>query len=121
MQNHAERCIKGASQFLRRPLLGDWVNRGYSHLVFDHHVVPLFRPRRAGCAVTFAVAQWSPRNKLYKGRRLMADQPHQLGIPLGKLLEEEAVQEFATNLRVELLRPEDDGYDAARRLQWDDQ
>ncbi len=39
-----------------------------------------------------------------------------MGIPLGKLLEEEAVQEFATNLRVELLRPEDDGYDAARAV-----
>ena len=44
----------------------------------------------------------------------MADQQRQLGLPLGKLLAEEVVQEFATNLRGELIRPEDDGYDAAR-------
>jgi FAD/FMN-containing dehydrogenase len=46
----------------------------------------------------------------------MADQQHQLGMPLGKLLEEEVVQEFATNLRGELIRPEDDGYDTARAV-----
>jgi hypothetical protein len=37
-------------------------------------------------------------------------------MPLGKLLVEEAVQEFATNLRGELIHPEDDGYDAARAV-----
>jgi hypothetical protein len=46
----------------------------------------------------------------------MADQQHQLGMPLGKLLEEEVVQEFATNLRGELIRSEDDGYDTARAV-----
>jgi FAD/FMN-containing dehydrogenase len=46
----------------------------------------------------------------------MADQQHQLGMPLGKLLEEEVVQGFATNLRGELIRSEDDGYDAARAV-----
>ena len=46
----------------------------------------------------------------------MADQQHQLGMPLGKLLEEEVVQGFATNLRGQLIRSEDDGYDAARAV-----
>ena len=39
-----------------------------------------------------------------------------LGVPLGKPLEEAAVQEFAVNFRGELIRPEDEGYDAARAV-----
>jgi FAD/FMN-containing dehydrogenase len=46
----------------------------------------------------------------------MTDQQHHLGMPLGKPLEEAAVQEFVTNLRGELIRSEDDGYDAARSV-----
>src|SRR5918995_6971965 len=46
----------------------------------------------------------------------MAGQQHQLGMPLGKVLEEEVVQGFATNLRGQLIRSEDDGYDAARAV-----
>jgi FAD/FMN-containing dehydrogenase len=46
----------------------------------------------------------------------MGDQQHQLDMPLGKLLEEDAVQKFATNLRGGLIRPGDDGYDAARAV-----
>src|SRR5215217_3958778 len=46
----------------------------------------------------------------------MVNPQRQLGIPLGKLLEEEVVREFATGLRGELIRPEDDGYDAARAV-----
>ena len=33
-----------------------------------------------------------------------------LGVPLGKPLEEAAVQEFAAKFRGELIRPGDDGY-----------
>ncbi len=39
-----------------------------------------------------------------------------VGVPLGKPLEEEAVQEFAAGFRGELIRPEDDGYDGARAV-----
>jgi FAD/FMN-containing dehydrogenase len=39
-----------------------------------------------------------------------------LGLFRGKPLEEAAVQEFAADLRGELIRPEDDGYDAARAV-----
>ena len=39
-----------------------------------------------------------------------------LGVPLGKPLEERVVQEFAANFRGELIRPEDEGYDAARAV-----
>ena len=39
-----------------------------------------------------------------------------LGVPLGKPLEEQAVQEFAANFRGELVRPEDEGYDIARAV-----
>ncbi|MCA1838670.1 MAG: FAD-dependent oxidoreductase, partial [Actinobacteria bacterium] len=46
----------------------------------------------------------------------MADRQHHLGMPLGKPLEEAVVQEFATNLRGELIRSEDEGYDAARAV-----
>src|SRR5919199_5128719 len=38
------------------------------------------------------------------------------GMPVGKPLEEAAVQEFVANLRGELIRPEDDGYDATRAI-----
>ncbi len=46
----------------------------------------------------------------------MADQQHQLGMPLGKPLEEAVIQELAANLRGELIRSEDDGYDRARAV-----
>jgi FAD/FMN-containing dehydrogenase len=46
----------------------------------------------------------------------MADQQGHLGMPLGKPLEEAIIQEFAANLRGELIRSEDDGYDAARSI-----
>ena len=39
-----------------------------------------------------------------------------LGVPLGKPLEEAAMQEFAVNFRGELIRPEDEDYDAARAV-----
>jgi FAD/FMN-containing dehydrogenase len=47
----------------------------------------------------------------------MVDQrdDHQ-GVPLGKPLEEMAIQEFAANFRGELIRPEDDRYDSARAV-----
>src|ERR687885_294409 len=65
-----------------------------------------------------AVAQWvvgtSWREK--RTRWLMTDQQHRLGMPLGKPLEEELVQEFQANLRGELIRSEDDGYDHARAV-----
>src|ERR671932_934576 len=48
---------------------------------------------------------------------VMVDQrDDQLGVPLGKPLKETAVQEFAANFRGELIRPDDDGYDAARAV-----
>jgi FAD/FMN-containing dehydrogenase len=37
-------------------------------------------------------------------------------MPVSKPLEEAVVQEFAANLRGELIRPEDDGYDATRAV-----
>src|ERR687885_659513 len=47
----------------------------------------------------------------------MVDQrDDQLGVPLGKPLEEAAVQEFAANFRGELIRPGDEGYDDARAV-----
>jgi hypothetical protein len=39
-----------------------------------------------------------------------------LGVPLGKPLVEAAVQGLAANFRGELIRPGDDGYDAARAV-----
>jgi FAD/FMN-containing dehydrogenase len=39
-----------------------------------------------------------------------------VGVPLGKPLEETAVQELAAGFRGELIRPEDDGYDGARAV-----
>jgi FAD/FMN-containing dehydrogenase len=46
----------------------------------------------------------------------MADQQRHLGMPLGKPLEEAVIQELAANLRGELIRSEDDGYDRARAV-----
>ena len=46
----------------------------------------------------------------------MADRQETLGSFRGDLLEEAVVQEFAADLRGELLRPEDDGYDTARAV-----
>jgi FAD/FMN-containing dehydrogenase len=46
----------------------------------------------------------------------MVDRQDTLGLFRGKPLEEAAVQEFAADLRGELIRPEDDGYDAARAV-----
>jgi FAD/FMN-containing dehydrogenase len=48
---------------------------------------------------------------------VMVDQrDDHLGVPLGKPLEEAAVQEFAANFRGELIRLGDDGYDDARAV-----
>jgi FAD/FMN-containing dehydrogenase len=46
----------------------------------------------------------------------MVDRPGHWGMPVSKPLEEAAVQELAANLRGELLRPEDDGYDTTRAI-----
>jgi FAD/FMN-containing dehydrogenase len=46
----------------------------------------------------------------------MVGQPGHWGMPVSKPLEEPVVQEFAANLRGELIRPEDDGYDATRAV-----
>jgi FAD/FMN-containing dehydrogenase len=46
----------------------------------------------------------------------MTDRQDTLGVPLGKPLEEAAVQEFAATFRGELIRPQDDGYDTARAV-----
>lgn len=46
----------------------------------------------------------------------MVDRQDTLGLFRGKPLEEAAVREFAANLRGELIRPEDDDYDAARAV-----
>jgi FAD/FMN-containing dehydrogenase len=46
----------------------------------------------------------------------MADRQDTLGLFRGKPLEVAAVQEFAANLRGELIRSQDDGYDAARAV-----
>jgi FAD/FMN-containing dehydrogenase len=46
----------------------------------------------------------------------MTDQQGNLGVPLGKPLEEAAVQEFAAKFRGEVIRPEDNGYDSARAV-----
>ena len=46
----------------------------------------------------------------------MVDRQDTSGLFRGKLPEEAVVQEFAANLRGELLRPEDDGYDTARAV-----
>ena len=47
----------------------------------------------------------------------MVDQrTDQVGVPVGKPLEEAAIQEFAANFRGELIRPGDEAYDAARAV-----
>lgn len=46
---------------------------------------------------------------------MVSEQGH-WGMPVGKPLEEAVVQEFAANLRGELIRPDDDGYDATRAV-----
>src|SRR3712207_4496810 len=63
-----------------------------------------------------AVAQWSLSTQTVKGRRVMVGEQGHWGMPVSKPLEEAVVQEFAANLRGELLRPEDDGYGAARAV-----
>src|SRR5215217_8180185 len=63
-----------------------------------------------------AVAQWSRSTKAGKGRHVMVGEQGHWGMPVSKPLEEAVVQEFAANLRGELLRPEDDGYDATRAV-----
>jgi FAD/FMN-containing dehydrogenase len=46
----------------------------------------------------------------------MVDSHDTLGLFRGKPFEEAAVQEFAANLRGELIRPEDEDYDATRAV-----
>jgi FAD/FMN-containing dehydrogenase len=46
----------------------------------------------------------------------MVDRPGHWGMPVSKPLEQVAVQELAANLRGELLRQEDDGYDTTRAV-----
>src|ERR687889_2130651 len=48
---------------------------------------------------------------------VMVDQrDDHVGVPLGKPLEETAVQEFAANFRGQLIRPGDERYDDARAV-----
>src|SRR5215212_430361 len=47
---------------------------------------------------------------------VMVGRPGQWGRPVSKPLEEAAVREFAANLRGELVRPEDEGYDTTRAV-----
>src|ERR671910_956347 len=55
------------------------------------------------------------RSKLSIGAQIMTDNPQDaLGLPLAKPLDEAAIREFSSNVRGQLIRPEDDGYDAAR-------
>jgi FAD binding domain/Berberine and berberine like len=51
-----------------------------------------------------------------KGRSVMVDRKHALGMPLTTPLDEAEVLRFAAALRGELLRPEDGGYDRARAV-----
>jgi hypothetical protein len=51
-----------------------------------------------------------------KGRSVMVDRKHALGMPLTTPLDEAEVRRFAAALRGELLRPEDGGYDRARAV-----
>lgn len=46
----------------------------------------------------------------------MMDRQDALGVPLGKPLQEADIQKFAADFHDELIRPEDDGYDAARAV-----
>jgi FAD/FMN-containing dehydrogenase len=46
---------------------------------------------------------------------MVGEQGH-WAMPVGKPLEEAAVQEFAANLRGELIRPDNDGYDNTRAV-----
>src|SRR5829696_7368852 len=46
----------------------------------------------------------------------MVDRQDALGLPLAKPLDEAAIRELSSNIRGDLLRPEDDGYDAARAV-----
>jgi FAD/FMN-containing dehydrogenase len=46
----------------------------------------------------------------------MAGELGHWGMPVSKALDEAAVQEFAANLRGEIVRPEDDGYDITRAV-----
>src|SRR3712207_9498569 len=51
------------------------------------------------------------------GANIMADNRQDaLGLPLAKPLDEAAIREFSSNVRGELIRPEDDGYDDARSV-----
>src|SRR5215213_6962831 len=63
-----------------------------------------------------AVAQWSRSTKAGKGRHVMVGEQGHWGMPVSKPLKDAVVQEFTANLRGELLRPEDDGYDATRAV-----
>lgn len=46
----------------------------------------------------------------------MMDRQDALGVPLGKPLQEADIQKFAADFHGELIRTEDDGYDAARAV-----
>lgn len=47
---------------------------------------------------------------------MIDDENTSVGVPLGKPLEEAAVQEFAAGFRGELIRPGDDGFDTSRAV-----
>src|SRR5215204_3180175 len=66
------------------------------------------------CAIVPNIAEQNCREELGKGRRFMVDRQDALGLPLAKPLDEAAIREFSSNVRGQLIRPEDDGYDAAR-------
>jgi hypothetical protein len=57
------------------------------------------------------------RSKLGIGAKIMADNRQDaLGLPLAKPLDEAAIREFSSNVRGQLILPEDDGYDEARTV-----
>src|SRR5918998_2801887 len=57
------------------------------------------------------------RSKPRIGAKIMANNRQDaLGLHLAKLLDEAAIREFSPKVRVQLIRPQDDGYDEARAV-----
>ncbi|MDQ4043331.1 MAG: hypothetical protein M3118_05890 [Actinomycetota bacterium] len=52
--------------------------------------------------------------QLERSRTVIDDENAPVGVPLGKFLEEAAIQEFAARFSGELIRRGDEGYDDAR-------
>src|SRR5918995_3332095 len=51
-----------------------------------------------------------------RSRAMVNDENTPLGAPPGTILDDAVVQEFAANFRSQLIRPRDDGYEAARAV-----